>query len=144
MRPVENKYKMHFGFGELYPKEYWGLTSDNKHKGMDFLCPKGTPVYAGVNGIIVYFGTQKDFGLNVKIEFKLYENTFRLILAHLSKINSLIMGQKIHKLDIIGWSGDSGSAKNHPHLHCQVNKLEDGKWNPINPEFAIGNKFGSV
>ncbi|OFY95234.1 MAG: hypothetical protein A2309_02895 [Bacteroidetes bacterium RIFOXYB2_FULL_35_7] len=143
MRPVPKQYKMHFGFGELYPPALQYLTIDGRHKGFDFLTPKGINVIASVDGILNFAGWKRGFGNCVYIKFWagrwLRQTTYRLILAHLDKI--LIekkINARIGKWETIGLSGDSGMALNHPHLHLQCDQLIQGQWIPVNPSFAIG------
>jgi murein DD-endopeptidase MepM/ murein hydrolase activator NlpD len=133
---------MHFGWNEPYPANLAHLTSDGKHKGADYLVCIGTPVIASVDGIISEISETRDFGLHIIIKFTtgmLCKTYYHLILAHLSQIiTKKTVGNKINKTEIIGLSGDSGSAKGHPHLHVQCNKLVKSVWVPVNPAFAIG------
>lgn len=145
MRPVPKKYKMNFGYLEEYPDNLKWITKDGKHHGQDFLAPKGTSVIASVDGYMEFVGWLRGFGNCAIIRFKGnafdIRATFRVILAHLSHIDQkLNHGLKIRKWDEIGKSGDSGYAKNHPHLHIQVEKLKNGVWVHIEPSFVTGEK----
>jgi murein DD-endopeptidase MepM/ murein hydrolase activator NlpD len=143
MRPVPNRYKMHFGFGELYPPELQYLTSDKKHHGQDFLTPIGTTVGACVDGVVNFIGWKRGYGNCIYIKFFtgniLNRKTYRLILAHLSKITTdKKVGQKVSKYNNVALSGDSGMAIGHPHLHLEVQLLTNGIWVPVNPQFVTG------
>lgn len=143
MRPVNENYKMHFGFGEAYPPELAHLTIDGKHHGFDYLTPTGTEVFASVDGVINFVGWKRGYGKCIYIKFwtgKIFKKTYRLILAHLSAIEpTLKVGQKIKKTKQVACSGDSGMATNHPHLHLQCEQLIDGQWIPVNPHFVTGD-----
>ncbi|MFA5034822.1 MAG: M23 family metallopeptidase [Candidatus Margulisiibacteriota bacterium] len=137
MRPCPQK--MHFGFGEKYPPALRNLTVDGKHHGQDFLTPTGTPIIACVNGVVYDRSFHRGYGLSFWIKFFVAGKTYRLILAHLSKItNQKKVGQKIGKTEVIGKSGDSGMATGHPHLHLEVQQLKNGAWAAIDPGFVTG------
>jgi len=145
MRPVAKNYKMHFGWNQPYPDNLKYLSSDGLHKGQDYLTPTGTTVIASVDGIVNFTGWKRGFGNCVYIKFFtgniLNRSIYRCILAHLYCINTeLIVGQKINKWAEIGKSGDSGMAKNHPHLHFQVDQLINKLWVPVSPYFVTGDK----
>lgn len=143
MRPVLKQFRMHFGFNEAYPPELAYLTHDGKHKGFDYLTPKETRVFAPVDGVFNYIGWKRGYGNCIYIKFwsgwAFTRRTFRVILAHLSEEeSSIVVGQKCTKGQLIGYSGDSGMAVNHPHLHVQVEELIKGTWVPIDPAFVVG------
>ncbi|MFH1361046.1 MAG: M23 family metallopeptidase, partial [bacterium] len=136
MRPCPQK--MHYGFGEKYPQHLRWVTKDGRHHGQDFLCPKGTSIIACVDGVVYDRSFHRGFGLSFWIKFWSGGKTYRLILAHLSRItNRKKVGEKIKKTEMIGLTGDSGSAQGHPHLHLEVQVLWGGKsWRPVNPSFV--------
>ena len=51
------------------------------HKGVDFAAPKGTPVFAGGNGVIDYVGNNGGYGKYIRIR---HNNEYRTAYAHLS------------------------------------------------------------
>ncbi|MBN2057712.1 MAG: M23 family metallopeptidase [Candidatus Saganbacteria bacterium] len=136
MRPCP--HKMHFGYGERYPANLRNLTQDGRHHGQDFLTPKGTRIIACVNGVVNYKGWLRGYGLTLIIKFWVSGKTYRLILAHLSRVTtSKKIGEKVKKTDIVALTGDSGMATGHPHLHLEVQVLWGGKtWRAVNPGFV--------
>ncbi len=99
------------------------------HKGMDFACDTGTPVYATGDGTVVYARWKSGFGNLIEIDHG-YGYVTRY--AHLSKI-TVAKGQKVHRGVEIGRVGTTGKSTG-PHLHYEV--LVQGKnVNPINYYF---------
>ncbi|MEM7505981.1 MAG: DUF5930 domain-containing protein [Pseudomonadota bacterium] len=52
------------------------------HSGVDFAAPRGTPIYATANGVVVFAGRQSGYGIIVKIKHAFGFETF---YAHLSR-----------------------------------------------------------
>jgi murein DD-endopeptidase MepM/ murein hydrolase activator NlpD len=95
------------------------------HLAVDIRAPSGTPVYAVANGVVEKT-VQKYTGFGKYIVIK-HPNvplvgggrdTLFSSYAHLSKI-VVLNGDIIHKGDIIGYTGNTGSSAS-PHLHFQV------------------------
>lgn len=144
MRPVPKLYKMHFGFGEKYPKELQYLTEDGKHHGFDYLTPIGTPGSSGVDGIVNHLGSLRGYGLCLIVKFWsgrfLQKKEYRALIAHLASISeSLRVGSKLRKTENCYFTGDSGMAKGHPHLHYEVQVRTKRGWIAVNPSFAVGD-----
>lgn len=99
------------------------------HKGMDFACDTGTPVYATGDGTVIFAKWQSGFGNLIEIDHG-YGYVTRY--AHLSKIH-VKKGQKIHRGMEIGAVGTTGKSTG-PHLHYEV-LLQDKNVNPINYYF---------
>lgn len=70
------------------------------HPGIDFKCPKGTPVYAADDGEVVWTGLAGSAGLMVTITHT-HGGTRYL---HLSDTN-VSSGMTVTRGEIIGWSG---------------------------------------
>ena len=144
MRPVPKIYKMHFGFGEDYPPELKSLTKDGKHHGFDYLTPSGTLGSAGVDGVLNHIGFLRGYGLAVIVKFWTgslwWKKQYRVIMAHLSYILTLKrVGEKVKKTENLYITGDSGTAKGHPHLHVEVQEYTEVGWVAIDPSFAVGD-----
>ncbi len=99
------------------------------HKGMDFACDTGTPVYATGDGTVVYAKWQSGFGNLIEIDHG-YGYVTRY--AHLSKI-TVAKGQKVHRGAEIGRVGTTGKSTG-PHLHYEV-LVQGRNVNPINYYF---------
>ncbi|MCQ2083282.1 MAG: M23 family metallopeptidase [Bacteroidaceae bacterium] len=99
------------------------------HKGMDFACDTGTPVYATGNGTVRYAKWQSGFGNLIEIDHGFgYVTRY----AHLSKI-LVTKGQKVYRGAEIGRVGSTGKSTG-PHLHYEV-IVQGNNVNPINYYF---------
>ncbi|MFW6219953.1 MAG: M23 family metallopeptidase [bacterium] len=100
------------------------------HKGMDFVAPEGTPIYATGDGIVEissksYYG----YGKYIKINHGYgYETAY----AHLSELK-VKRGQRVKRGEVIGLLGNTGLSTG-PHLHYEVHV--NGQYvDPINYYF---------
>ena len=94
------------------------------HSGVDISATPGTPIRATADGVVSYSGWTQYSGHLVVIE---HGCGFSTAYAH-NKSNSVKMGQKVRRGDIIGYVGSSGRSTG-PHVHYEV--WEKGK--RINP-----------
>lgn len=126
IQPVlnENLNLLASGFGmRLHPI----LKVRKMHTGVDFTAPKGTPIYATGDGVVievqsVFWG----YGKYVEID---HGFGFVTRYAHMNDFN-VKKGQKVKRGDQIGTVGNTGSST-APHVHYEV--LKDGKYvNPVN------------
>ena len=111
------------------------------HQAMDILAPRGTPVYAAVEGRIAKLFTSAAGGLTI-YQFDL-EERYCYYYAHLdSYASNLTEGQKVTRGQTIGYVGTTGNAPpGTPHLHFAIYKLgADKKWwdgEPIDPFYVL-------
>ena len=111
----------------------YGMRSDpftkvrKMHWGMDFSAPRGTPVYATGNGVIVRADNRATgYGNHIEID---HGYGYKTLYAHLYKYN-VRKNQKVKRGDLIGFVGSTGRSDG-PHCHYEVSK--DGqRINPIN------------
>lgn len=94
------------------------------HRGMDFACDVGTPVYATADGVVVAAKWLQGYGRTVEID---HGYGYRTLYAHLNKF-SVKKGQKVVRGEQVALSGNSGKSTG-PHLHYEV--IVKGK--PVNP-----------
>jgi murein DD-endopeptidase MepM/ murein hydrolase activator NlpD len=94
------------------------------HQGLDLSAPKGTPVWATADGVVVEAGRKGAYGRMVLIE---HGNGYRTRYAHLKHIK-VGRGARVARGDTIGTVGASGNATGS-HLHYEV--LLDGR--PVDP-----------
>ncbi len=107
------------GVKDWNEKSFWAYPwgSSITHKGIDIFHPKGTPVIASTNGIVVYTSSGGKGGnavmvLGPKWRFHYY--------AHLDEIKTHAM-KPVKCGSIMGTVGDSGNAKGKaPHLHYSI------------------------
>ena len=87
------------------------------HKGVDFAAPKGTPIYAGGNGVIEYIGRNGGYGNYIRIR---HNNNYKTAYAHLSSFKKGISkGTRVNQGDVIGFVGSTGVSTG-PHLHYEI------------------------
>ena len=92
------------------------------HRGTDFAAPKGTPIMASGNGIVVKARWCGSGGYCVKIK---HNSTYSTIYAHISKFAKGIKKKvRVKQGQIIGYVGSTGKSTG-PHLHYEV--IENGK-----------------
>ena len=92
------------------------------HRGTDFAAPKGTPVMASGDGIVIRARWCGGGGNCVKIK---HNSTYSTVYAHLSKFASGIKeGVRVKQGRVIGYVGSTGLSTG-PHLHYEV--IENGK-----------------
>lgn len=102
------------------------------HFGMDFTAPKGTPIYATGDGVVVRADdSATGYGNHIRID---HGYGYVSLYAHLYKYN-VRANQKVKRGDLIGFVGSTGRSE-APHVHYEVFK-DDERINPIN--FYYGN-----
>jgi len=93
------------------------LDYNKLHKGVDFAAPKGTPIFAGGNGVIDYVGNNGGYGKYIRIR---HNNEYKTAYAHLSNFNkNIVKGKRVNQGDIIGYVGNTGNSTG-PHLHYEI------------------------
>lgn len=102
------------------------------HWGMDFTAPRGTPIYASGDGVVIRAdNSASGFGKHIRID---HGYGYVSLYAHLSRYN-VRKGKKVKRGDLIGFVGSTGRSQ-APHLHYEIRKNGE-KINPIN--FYYGN-----
>ena len=92
------------------------------HLGTDFAAPKGTPIMASGDGLVVRAKWCGGGGNCVKIK---HNRVYQTVYAHLSKFGRGIKkGARVKQGQIIGYVGSTGLSTG-PHLHYEV--IENGK-----------------
>ncbi len=104
------------------------------HKGVDFAAPKGTPVYAGGNGVIEYLGNNGGYGKYIRLR---HNNEYKTAYAHLSGYKKgLSKGKRVNQGDIIGYVGSTGKSTG-PHLHYEI-LFQNKQINPLKLKLPSG------
>ena len=98
------------------------LKSVKFHRGVDIAVSLGTPVYAGIRGIVTFAGKRGNYGNLVEIEGS---DGIKVRYAHLSKID-VVAGQRVSD----GETGNTGMSTG-PHLHYEI-IVDDSPVNPLN------------
>jgi murein DD-endopeptidase MepM/ murein hydrolase activator NlpD len=95
------------------------------HKGLDLGGPRGTPILAAHEGLVVYTGRDfHGYGNMVLIE---YNHEWATLYAHLQKIK-VRQGQRIRAGSLVGNMGRTGHATG-VHLHFELMHKKD----PVDP-----------
>ncbi len=96
------------------------------HTGIDFTCPKGTPIHASGQGKVVNIRHLKNgYGTHVIID---HGFGYKSLYAHMSKVDVKI-GDQVTRGQVIGAVGNTGTST-APHLHYEV-IYKSEKVNPI-------------
>lgn len=86
--------------------------------GIDISVPKGTPVKAAENGVVIYAGDGlKEFGETVLVR---HSDGYVTVYGHLDSM-SVSRGDNVTRGQTLGASGMSGNAR-QPQLHFEVRK----------------------
>ena len=104
------------------------------HKGIDFAAPKGTPIYAGGNGVVEYIGNNGGYGKYIRIR---HNNDYKTAYAHLSGYKKGISkGSRVSQGEIIGYVGSTGLSTG-PHLHYEI-MYKNKQINPLTLKLPSG------
>ena len=97
-----------------------------KHLAIDIGAPRGTPVLATTDGQIVKVIREQRGGKSIYQRDATGKYLF--FYCHLSRYaDSLSVGQRVRKGDLIGYVGATGHVIGGPHLHFSITRLpEDG------------------
>ena len=122
---------------EMLHSEFDDWRGGHRHRALDILAPRGTPVLAAVGGTIRKLWTSKAGGLTI-YEFDAAESKV-YYYAHLDRYASgLAEHQTVRRGEVLGYVGSTGNAsEGAPHLHFAIARLgTDRAWwkgDPINP-----------
>ena len=102
------------------------LKSVKFHRGVDIAVSLGTPVYAGIKGIVTFAGKRGNYGNLVEIKGS---DGIKVRYAHLSKID-VVAGQRVSDGEKVAETGNTGMSTG-PHLHYEI-IVDDNPVNPLN------------
>jgi murein DD-endopeptidase MepM/ murein hydrolase activator NlpD len=127
-------------FGVKYPLSVFfkqrGLAG-KKHLGIDIApLKKEDDIYivAPVGGTIINVSWHEQYGWQVRIKSKESDEDYIHLLAHLEKKAYIKYGQTVHKGELLGLMGSSGSST-AKHLHYEVRL--PGTLNRIDPKVYL-------
>src|SRR3546814_7362518 len=96
------------------------------HKGLDFAAPRGAPVLAAGDGVVMKRERFGSFGKYIRLR---HDETYETAYAHLSRYaEELQPGDRVKQGEVIGYVGTTGLATG-PNLHYEVLAKET----PLNP-----------
>lgn len=97
------------------------------HKGVDYAAPKGTPIHAAGDGVIVFRGVKHGYGNFVIVK---HNGTYSTAYGHMSRFaKGESVGTRVHQGEVIGYVGMTGLATG-PHLHYEV-RIHGDPENPL-------------
>lgn len=108
-----------------------GFEPDRGHMGIDFVVKTGTPVYAAVNGYVIFADyTAKDGYMIILNHNDGYITIYKHCSVLLKRTREIVL-----QGETIALSGNTGEITTGPHLHFEIWK--DGE--PINPKKVLIN-----
>ncbi len=121
--PVEGRISSRFGARRdpIYGRVH-------HHQGLDIAAPRGTPIRAAADGVVVFSGYQRGYGRTVVIE---HADGTRTRYAHAEEL-FIKHGEYVTAQQEIASIGSSGRATG-PHLHFEV--VRNGR--RIDPEAIL-------
>lgn len=106
----------------------FGMRRGRPHKGIDIANKSGTPIYAVLDGVVVFSGVQRGYGNVVLIE---HPNFVMTVYAHHEK-NLVKVGDHVKRGQQIARMGSTGNSTG-PHLHFEYRV----KGTAINPRKVL-------
>src|SRR5882757_3336869 len=118
--PVKGNYFIPSGGGYGAGRARQAGNATATHEGIDLAVNKNTPIFAPLPGRVVILSTTARGGIQMRL---VHNDGYTTGYAHLSSI-VVLNGAQVEANTIIAYSGDTGDAIGHPHLHFTV--LKDG------------------
>lgn len=103
--------------------------------GVDFTCPVGEPIVATANGVVASATTNLKSSAGMAVVIKHRDGR----LSHYFHLSKVLVGngQRVKAGEVIGKSGNTGTATTGPHLHFAI-KNRGGGW--IDPERVLAKE----
>jgi len=121
MMPVRSGYRFTSGYGYRRDPKGGGR---RMHNGIDLAAPRGTPIFATADGVVVSAKREGGYGNVVRLR---HAFGFETVYAHQHRMH-VKPGQKVSRGDRIGDMGSTGRSTG-VHLHYEVHL--HGR--PVNP-----------
>ena len=103
------------------------------HRGVDYVAPSGTPVWAVADGTVIFKGWNGGMGRVVRIR---HNNGYVSSYGHLQRYGNLKVGSRVRQKQVIAYVGSSGLATG-PHVHFELRS--NGRYvNPLRVAFPKG------
>lgn len=112
-----------------------------RHQAVDIPAPRGTPVHAVDDGVLLRLSRNAAAGLSVYQRDR--DGRYGYFYAHLhGYAPGLAEGQRVVRGDVIGYVGSTGNARGKgPHLHFAIRRLDGtgAEWSgdPLNPYHVL-------
>jgi murein DD-endopeptidase MepM/ murein hydrolase activator NlpD len=105
---------------------YFGMRWGRMHKGLDFGCSYGAPIFAASDGVVTYAGPEGGYGRLVTIR---HDGGWVTAYGHMSRF-AVRSGQRVRAGQVIAYVGSAGHSTG-PHLHFEVRTAAGGWINPL-------------
>ena len=100
------------------------------HYAVDYAAPKGTPIVAAADGVVIFAGKRGGYGNLIEIR---HENNLKTLYAHMNSFaTGMRTGKKVKRGQMIGRVGSTGLSTG-PHLHFGLYRNNV----PINPLSSV-------
>lgn len=103
----------------------FGMRWGKMHEGLDIAANMGDPIYAALDGKVIYSAWETGYGNVIKLQ---HDNGLITIYGHCSKL-VVTVGQYVKKGDEIALVGSTGNSTG-PHLHFEV-RVNGVAQNPV-------------
>ncbi len=117
LRPV-GMFRFPLNSGSITSR--FGVTrrvSEGPHRGIDISSPRGTPIYAAADGVVVSATYHHSWGYYVRLD---HANGYTTIYAHASRFASGIRpGVEVVRGQVIAYVGNTGNSYGN-HLHFEI------------------------
>lgn len=102
-------------------RDNWHAPRDGgarRHEGLDIFAPRGRPVRAATEGIVLDVGNNR---LGGQVVWVLGPGGQRHYYAHLDRFSDVRRGQRVASGNVLGYVGTTGNARGTPpHLHYGI------------------------
>lgn len=114
MRTPINGARLSSGYGR---RRHPILGYTKMHRGSDFAAPRGTPIYAGGSGTVVYRARKGGYGNYIRIR---HNSEYSTAYAHMKSFaRNVRSGSRVRQGQVIGYVGSTGRSTG-PHLHYEI------------------------
>lgn len=129
-QPFRGEYPITQKYGEYIA----GVTVGEKHTGIDYACPVGTPILASAGGVVIAAGWDlTGYGFRVILK---HADGRATLYAHLDSID-VNAGESVLQGQVIGYSGWSGNVvpqgPEGAHLHFEARRVWSDYTSHIDP-----------
>ncbi len=92
----------------------YGVRGRDRHWGIDLRAPRGTPIRASADGVVLFAGRQGTYGKVVIVQ-----HTYRLSTLYAHNARNLVRkGQRVRQGEVIATVGRTGHASGY-HVHFE-------------------------
>ncbi len=134
MRTPINGARLSSGYGK---RRHPILGYTKMHRGLDFAAPRGTPIYAAGDGVVIRRGRNGAYGNYIRIR---HNSEFDTAYAHMRRYHPRVrQGSRVRQGQIIGYVGTTGRSTG-PHLHYEILR-NNRQVNPLRVKMPSGQKL---